>query len=57
LWDNEVEDALQKLDDLTQDEARMIAAQTLGIVNGLAGNVRVIAEGTQHLHDLLLIFF
>jgi hypothetical protein len=47
LEKNDVEDALQKLDRLTQDEARMAVAQTLGVAHGLR-------EGTQHLYDLLI---
>ena len=46
---NEVEAALQKLDQLTQDEARMAIAQTLDVAHGLR-------KGTQHLRDLFLIF-
>ena len=34
----------------------MTAAQTLSVVHGLVGNVRVIMEGEQCLHDLLLTF-
>jgi hypothetical protein len=36
---------LQKLDRLTQDEARMTVAQTLGVVHGLVGNMKVVMEG------------
>ena len=54
---NKVEVVLQKLDRLTQDEARMVVTQTLGVVHGLEGNVRVVMEGTQRLHDFLLIVF
>jgi hypothetical protein len=57
LGDSEIEAILQKLDRLTQDEARMTAAQTLGVVYSLVGNVRVVMEGTQCLPNLLLIFF
>ena len=56
LGESEVEAVLQKLDRLTQDEARMTVAQTLGVVHGLVGNVKVVMDGTQRLHDLLLIF-
>ena len=55
LGESEVEAVLQKLDRLTQDEARMAVAQTLGIVHGLVGNVKVVMEGTQRWHDLLPI--
>ena len=58
LGESEVEAVLQRLDRLTQDEARMTVAQTLGIVHGLVGNVKVVMEGTQRMHDLLsLIVF
>jgi hypothetical protein len=47
LGESEIEAVLQRLDRLTQDEARMTVAQTLGVVHGLVGNVRVVMEGTQ----------
>ena len=51
LGESEVEAVLNKLDRLTQDEARMTVAQTLGVVHGLVGNVKEVMEGTHHLHD------
>ena len=57
LGESEVETVLQRLDRLTQDEARMTVAQTLGVVHGLVGNVRAIMEGMRHLNDLLLAYF
>jgi len=45
LGKSEVEAVLQKLDRLTQDEARMSVAQTLGVVHGLVGNVKIVMEG------------
>jgi hypothetical protein len=45
LGDSEVEDVLHRLDRLTQDEARMTVAQTLGVVHGLVNNMRVVMEG------------
>ena len=57
LGENEVEAVLKRLDRLTQDEARVTVAQTLGIVHCLVGNVKVVMEGTQRLHDLLLLIF
>ena len=45
LGDSEIEATVQRLDRLTQDEARMTVAQTLGVVLGLVGNVKVIMEG------------
>jgi hypothetical protein len=56
LGESEVEAVLMKLDRLTHEEARMTVAQTLGVVHGLVGNVRVVMEGAQFLHDWLPIF-
>jgi hypothetical protein len=44
---DKVEAVLQRLDRLTQEETRMTVTQTLGIVHGLEGNVRVVMGGTQ----------
>jgi hypothetical protein len=57
LGESDVEAVLQKIGQLTQDEARMTVSQTLGVVHDLVRNVRVVMEGTQRLHSLLLIFF
>jgi hypothetical protein len=51
LGDSEIEATVERLDRLTQDEARMTVAQTLSVVHGLVGNVKVIMEGAQCLHD------
>jgi hypothetical protein len=45
LDESEIEAVLQRLDRLTQDEARIGVAQTLGVVHGLVGNVKLIMEG------------
>ena len=45
LGDSEIEAILQRLDRLTQDEARMTVAQTLGVVHGLVGSMKVAMEG------------
>ena len=50
LGDSEIETILQRLDRLTQDEARMTVAQTLGVVHGLVGNIKVVMEGAKCLH-------
>ena len=47
LGESEVEAVLMRLDRLTREEARMTVAQTLGVVHGLVGNVRVVMEGGQ----------
>ena len=43
--DKDVEAVLQRLDRLTQDEARITAAQTLNVVCGLFRNMRVVMDG------------
>jgi hypothetical protein len=43
----DVEAVVQRLDRLTQDEARMTAAQTLEVVYGLIQNMRVVMDGEQ----------
>ena len=45
LGESEIEAVLQRLDRLTRDEARMTVAQTLGVVQGLVGNMKVVMEG------------
>jgi len=52
LGENEVEAVLQRLDRLTQDEARTTAAQTLEVVYGLVQNMRVVVDGEALLSDL-----
>jgi hypothetical protein len=49
LGESEIEAVLQRLDRLTQDEARITVAQTLGVVHGLVGSVKEIMEGTRCL--------
>ena len=50
LGDSEIEGVLQRLDRLTQDEARMTGAQTLSVVYGLVGSMKAVMEGTGCLH-------
>jgi len=45
LKESEIENVLQRLDRLTQEEARMTVVQTLGVVHGLVGSVKVVMEG------------
>jgi hypothetical protein len=47
LGDNEVEAVLQRLDRLTQDEARTTAAQTLEVVYRLMQKMTVFMDGEQ----------
>jgi hypothetical protein len=46
LGEHEIEAVLQRLDRLTQDEARMTVTQTLEVVHGLVNNVKVVMDGT-----------
>ena len=52
LGDSEVEAVLQRLDRLTQEEARMTVAQTLGVVHGLVDNMKIVMQGAQCVCDL-----
>ena len=45
--EKDVEAVLHRLDRLTQDEARITAAQTLEVVYGLVQNMRVVMDGEQ----------
>ena len=47
LGEKDVEAVLQRLDRLTQDEARITATQTLEVVYGLMQNLRVVIDGEQ----------
>lgn len=49
LGESEIEAVLQRLDRLTQVEARITAAQTFGVVHGLVGNMKEIMEGAHRL--------
>ena len=43
--EKDVEAVIQRLDRLTQDEARTTAAQTLEVVYGLVQNMKVVLDG------------
>jgi hypothetical protein len=47
LGENDVEAILQRLDRLTQEEARMTGAHTLELVHGLFNNLKEIMDGEQ----------
>ena len=57
MGESEIEAVVQRLDRLTQDEARIAAAQTLGVVRGLVGNMKVVMEGAERLRKFSQIFF
>jgi hypothetical protein len=44
LGNNDIEDALKRLDRLTQEEARMASAQLLKVTNAIDSEVREIAD-------------
>ena len=50
--ENDVNAVLQRLDRLTQEEARTTAAQTLEVVYGLFQNMRVVIDG-ERIHCLV----
>lgn len=45
LGESDVEAILQRLDRLTQEEARMAGAHTLEVVHGLFDNLKVVMNG------------
>ena len=55
LGEDEIGAVLQRLDRLTQDEARMTAAQTLEIVYGLVQNMKVVMDGDLTLFSLQVV--
>ena len=49
LGENDVEAILQRLDRLTQEEARATSAQALQVIYGLVKNLNVVMNGSQGL--------
>jgi hypothetical protein len=45
-----MEAMVQRLDRLTQDEARQTVAQILRVVHGLVENMKVVMDG-EHIHQ------
>ena len=45
--EKKMEEMVQRLDRLTQDEARQTVAQILKVVHGLVGNMKVVMDGKQ----------
>jgi len=57
LGESVIEAVLQRLDRLTQEEARMTGAQTLEVVHGLVNNMKVVMNGTQcFIGDLVDVY-
>ncbi len=50
LWEKDkTQAALERLDQLTKDEILSVAAQTLGVVHGLADNIKEVMGGAHIL--------
>jgi len=49
-----MEAMVQRLDRLTQDEARLAVVQILDVVHGLVKNTKIVMEGAQNPLSLLL---
>jgi uncharacterized protein YpuA (DUF1002 family) len=47
VGEKKMEAMVQRLDRLTQDEARQTAAQILKVVHGLVENMKVVMDGEQ----------
>ena len=47
LGRNDIEDALNRLDKLTQEEAKMAMAEVLKIARGMESNVMVLIDGAR----------
>ena len=52
----DIEAVLQRLDRLTDDEARMTVTQALEIVYGLVRNVKIVMESTPSLLWRFVLF-
>ncbi len=53
LWEKDkTQAALERLDQLTKDEILSVAAQTLGVVHGLADNIKEVMGGAHILSYL-----
>ena len=59
LWGkrkDKIQSALERLDRLTKDEGLSAVAQTLGVVHGLADDMRVVMGGAPYLPPFSWIF-
>ena len=53
---DKIQAALERLDRLTKDEGLSAVAQTLGVVHGIADDMRVVVEGAPYFRDFSHIF-
>ena len=57
LWGKDkIQAVLEGLDRLTKDEGLSVAAQTLGVVHGLAENMKVVMGGASYFRFFSRIF-
>ena len=57
LWGKDkIQAALERLDQLTKDEGLSAVAQTLGVVHGIADDMRVVIGGALYFHAYSEIF-
>jgi hypothetical protein len=57
LWGKDnTQAALERLDQLTKDEGLSAVAQTLGVVRGIADDMRVVIGGAPYFRDFSQIF-
>jgi hypothetical protein len=57
LWGKDkIQAALERLDRLTKDEGLSAVAQTLGVVHGIADDMRVVMGGAPYFRDFSQIF-
>jgi hypothetical protein len=57
LWGKDkIQTALERLDRLTKDEGLSAVAQTLGVVHGIADDMRVVMGGAPYFRDFSQIF-
>jgi hypothetical protein len=52
--ESKIESVLQRLAQLTDEEARMAAALSLRDVNDVKSDMKVVMDGTQRLHGYML---
>jgi hypothetical protein len=57
LGKNDIEDALKRLDTLTQEEARMATAQVLKVTQRMDDKVTVLIDGVQDTFSLAVFTF
>ena len=55
LGKDKIQTTLERLDRLTKDEGLSAVAQTLGVVHGIADDMRVVMGGAPYSRDFLQI--